>query len=55
MFFKKRAIFEDEYGRNMQKLAKSTAETYASNEGKAGYGHHTPLTNQPSDLSIDPL
>ena len=37
MFFKKRAIIEDEYGRQLQKLARSTSEVYALNDGKAGY------------------
>jgi len=36
VFFKKRATLEDEYGRNLQKLARSTAELYAMSEGKAG-------------------
>lgn len=36
VFFKKRAMLEDEYGRNMQKLARSTSELYAMSEGKAG-------------------
>ncbi|KAK7687265.1 hypothetical protein QCA50_009770 [Cerrena zonata] len=36
VFLKKRAVYEDEYGRNMQKLAKATAEAYAINDGKAG-------------------
>ncbi|TDL24106.1 GTPase activating protein [Rickenella mellea] len=36
VFFKKRAVLEDEYGRNLQKLAKTTAEVYAMNDGKAG-------------------
>ncbi|GBE88171.1 hypothetical protein SCP_1204010 [Sparassis crispa] len=36
VFFKKRALLEEEYGRNMQKLAKSTSEAYAANDGKAG-------------------
>ncbi|THH27126.1 hypothetical protein EUX98_g7071 [Antrodiella citrinella] len=36
VFFKKRAVLEEEYGRNMQKLSKTTAETYAMNDGKAG-------------------
>ena len=29
-------MLEDEYGRNMQKLARSTSELYAASEGKAG-------------------
>lgn len=36
VFFKKRAMLEEEYGRNLQKLARSTVELYAMNEGKAG-------------------
>ncbi|KAI0308828.1 GTPase activating protein [Amylostereum chailletii] len=35
-FFKKRAFLEDEYGRGLQKVAKSTADAYALNDGKAG-------------------
>jgi len=37
MFFKKRAVIEEEYGKSMQKLAKTTSEVYALSEGKAGY------------------
>lgn len=37
-FFKKRAIIEDEYGKTLQKLARSTSEVYAVNDGKAGSG-----------------
>ncbi|KAI0294306.1 RhoGAP-domain-containing protein [Multifurca ochricompacta] len=36
VFFKKRAVLEEEFGRGMQKLAKNTAEVYAMNDGKAG-------------------
>ncbi|KAL4252043.1 GTPase activating protein [Abortiporus biennis] len=36
VFFKKRAVLEEEYGRNLQKLAKATSETYSLNDGKAG-------------------
>lgn len=36
-FFKKRAVIEEEYGRSMMKLAKSTGEAYATSEAKAGY------------------
>ncbi|KAH8111067.1 RhoGAP-domain-containing protein [Phellopilus nigrolimitatus] len=36
VFFKKRAVLEEEYGRSMQKLAKSTSEVYSMNDGKAG-------------------
>ncbi|KAF5383545.1 hypothetical protein D9615_003740 [Tricholomella constricta] len=35
-FFKKRAAMEEEYGKNMQKLARTTAEAYAMHDGKAG-------------------
>ncbi|KAG6855782.1 hypothetical protein H0H87_010880 [Tephrocybe sp. NHM501043] len=35
-YFKKRAVMEEEYGKNMQKLARSTAEIYSMNDGKAG-------------------
>ncbi|KAG6898315.1 hypothetical protein C0992_011906 [Termitomyces sp. T32_za158] len=35
-FFKKRAAMEEEYGKNLQKLARSTAEIYSLNDGKAG-------------------
>ncbi|EJF59372.1 GTPase activating protein [Dichomitus squalens LYAD-421 SS1] len=35
-FLKKRAGLEDEYGRQMQKLARSTASEYATTDGKAG-------------------
>lgn len=37
MFFKKRAVLEEEFGRGMQKLAKNASELYAMNDGKAGY------------------
>ena len=37
VFFKKRAVLEEEYGRGMQKLAKTTSDVYAMNDGKAGY------------------
>jgi Fes/CIP4, and EFC/F-BAR homology domain len=36
VFFKKRAMLEEEFGRGMQKLAKNTADIYAMNDGKAG-------------------
>ncbi|EMD38795.1 hypothetical protein CERSUDRAFT_133320 [Gelatoporia subvermispora B] len=36
VFFKKRAMLEEEYGRSLQKLAKTTSDTYAMNDGKAG-------------------
>lgn len=43
-FFKKRAAVEDEYGRNLQKVARATSETYSMNDGKAGwvYLYHIP-------------
>ena len=37
VFFKKRAIIEDDYGKQLQKLARTTSEIYALNDGKAGY------------------
>lgn len=37
VFFKKRAVLEEEYGRSMQKLSKMTSEVYSMNDGKAGY------------------
>ena len=36
VFFKKRAALEEEYGRGLLKLARTTSETYAMNDGKAG-------------------
>lgn len=36
MFLKRRAIVEDEYGRALQKTARSAHETYALGDGKAG-------------------
>lgn len=36
IFFKKRAVIEEEHGKALQKLARSTAEVYALNDGKAG-------------------
>ncbi|TFK39437.1 GTPase activating protein [Crucibulum laeve] len=36
VFFKKRSLIEEEYGKTLQKLARSTAEVYALNDGKAG-------------------
>lgn len=36
MFFKKRAMIEEEYGKTLQKLARSTSDVYALNDGKAG-------------------
>ncbi|KAJ7091339.1 Rho GTPase activation protein [Mycena belliarum] len=35
-FLKKRAGIEEEYGKNMHKLARMTADTYGMNDGKAG-------------------
>jgi hypothetical protein len=37
VFFKKRATLEEEYGKGLQKLSKTTAEMYSMSEGKAGY------------------
>ncbi|KAF8801325.1 RhoGAP-domain-containing protein [Phlegmacium glaucopus] len=36
VFFKKRAVIEDDYGKQLQKLARTTSEIYALNDGKAG-------------------
>ncbi|KAF5338656.1 hypothetical protein D9611_012793 [Ephemerocybe angulata] len=36
IFFKKRALIEEEHGKALQKLARSTAEVYGMNDGKAG-------------------
>ncbi|KAF8141964.1 hypothetical protein EV363DRAFT_1249073 [Boletus edulis] len=36
VFFKKRAVLEEEYGKSLQKLARSTSEVYSMNDGKAG-------------------
>jgi len=36
VFFKKRALIEEEYGKTLQKLARTTSEVYAVNDGKAG-------------------
>ncbi|KZS94584.1 RhoGAP-domain-containing protein [Sistotremastrum niveocremeum HHB9708] len=36
VFFKKRALLEDEYGRAMQKVSKTSSEVYSMNDGKAG-------------------
>ncbi|KDR67998.1 hypothetical protein GALMADRAFT_257554 [Galerina marginata CBS 339.88] len=36
VFFKKRAIVEEEYGKTLHKLSRSTSEVYALNDGKAG-------------------
>lgn len=35
-FFKKRAAIEEEYGRTLQKLAKTSLDSYGSSDGKAG-------------------
>ncbi|TFK52005.1 RhoGAP-domain-containing protein [Heliocybe sulcata] len=35
-FLRKRAAIEEEYGRNMQKLARTTSEGYTATDGKAG-------------------
>jgi hypothetical protein len=37
VFLKKRAVFEEEYGKGLQKLARGTSEVYSMNDGKAGY------------------
>lgn len=37
VFFKKRAVLEEEYGKSLQKLARTTSEVYSMNDGKAGY------------------
>ncbi|KAH7922595.1 RhoGAP-domain-containing protein [Leucogyrophana mollusca] len=36
VFFKKRAVLEDEYGKSLQKLSRGTSEVYSMNDGKAG-------------------
>ncbi|CAE6509538.1 unnamed protein product [Rhizoctonia solani] len=36
IFFRKRAALEDEFGRGLYKLARTTSEVYAMNDGKAG-------------------
>jgi hypothetical protein len=36
VFFKKRALVEDEYGKTLQKLSRATSEVYTVNDGKAG-------------------
>ncbi|EIW79048.1 RhoGAP-domain-containing protein [Coniophora puteana RWD-64-598 SS2] len=36
VFFKKRAVLEEEYGKSLQKLSRTTSEVYAMNDGKAG-------------------
>ncbi|KAG9309469.1 hypothetical protein JVU11DRAFT_10438 [Chiua virens] len=36
VFFKKRAVLEEEYGKSLQKLARSTSDVYSMNDGKAG-------------------
>ncbi|KAF9244101.1 Rho GTPase activation protein [Melanogaster broomeanus] len=36
VFFKKRAVLEEEYGKSLHKLARSTSEVYSMNDGKAG-------------------
>ncbi|KAL0955139.1 hypothetical protein HGRIS_004053 [Hohenbuehelia grisea] len=35
-FFKKRALIEEEYGKNLQKLARTTSDVYSMSDGKAG-------------------
>lgn len=54
MFFKKRAVLEEEYGRSMQKLSKMTSEVYSMNDGKAGYvSMRRPQTSD--SLAVAPL
>ena len=36
MFFKKRATLEEEYGKSLQKLARTSADIYSMTDGKAG-------------------
>lgn len=36
VFLKKRAILEEEYGKSMQKLARTSSDVYSMNDGKAG-------------------
>jgi hypothetical protein len=36
VFLKKRAAIEEEYGKNMHKLARMTADMYGMTDGKAG-------------------
>ncbi|KAF8491785.1 hypothetical protein JB92DRAFT_3005205 [Gautieria morchelliformis] len=36
VFLKKRAVLEEEYGKSMQKLARTTSDVYSMNDGKAG-------------------
>lgn len=36
VFLKKRAAIEEEYGKNMHKLARMTADIYGMTDGKAG-------------------
>ena len=36
IFLKKRAQLEDEYGKNLSKLARQSSEVYAMTDGKAG-------------------
>jgi Rho GTPase-activating protein RGD1 len=47
VFFKKRAVLEEEFGRGMQKLAKSAVDQYAMNDGKAGYVSSPPSLYAP--------
>jgi len=51
VFFKKRAVLEEEYGRSMQKLAKLSSAEYAMNDSKAGYGSYLFSTLQISFMS----
>ncbi|KAF5353151.1 hypothetical protein D9758_008738 [Tetrapyrgos nigripes] len=36
VFLKKRAVIEEEYGKSLQKLSRTTSEVYSMNDGKAG-------------------
>jgi hypothetical protein len=36
VFFKKRAVLEEEYGKSLQKLSRTSSEVYSMNDGKAG-------------------
>lgn len=51
-FLKKRAVIEEEYARAMSKLARSSAESYASAEGKAGYVLPCESRCEPSLISV---
>jgi Rho GTPase-activating protein RGD1 len=55
VFFKKRAMLEEEFGRGMQKLAKNTADIYAMNDGKAGCVNPIPVLSRPFRSQPDNL